>query len=55
MKLANVLEKIIWNLVSWYYVDVFLHAGSVKRKVWYPGAIQEADLEKKTEISNSNK
>ena len=28
MKFAKVLEKIIWNLVSWYYAAVFLHVGS---------------------------
>ena len=28
MKIAKVLEKILWNLVSWYYVAVFLHVGS---------------------------
>jgi len=28
MKLTKVLEKILWNLVSWYYAAVFLHVGS---------------------------
>ena len=28
MKYTRILEKILWNLVSWYYAALFLHIGS---------------------------